>query len=74
VPERVKTEFAYLAFNSVSGTLLAHGKTAAHAALQADSVAPEATIKIMPAGGAGIEIWKARMTQWEAGAILEGGN
>jgi hypothetical protein len=71
MPESLTTNFAYLAFNHLSGTLLAHGKTAAYAALQADQVAPEAPLKIILAGAAGLEIWRAGMTHGEAAVILE---
>ena len=72
--QRLTTDFAYLAFNFISGTPLAHGKTAAHAALQADEVAPEAPIKIIVAGAAGLEVWKAQINLRDAVFLLENEN
>lgn len=53
--------FAFIAFNHETGLPLAHGPTAALAAAAADHLAPDATLYVLDAGGAGPWIWAERV-------------
>ena len=52
--------FSYLAFDTVSLVVLAHGPTAARALENADELEPEAPIKIIAAGEFGHLLWTRR--------------
>jgi len=61
MPKPSQSLYAYLAFNQSTGTMLAHGRTAAHAMLKADQAAPNDPIIALRAGSAGILMWSTKV-------------
>jgi hypothetical protein len=69
--ERPAYSFEYLAFDSSSQAILAHGPTAADALSDADHIAPDAPIYVLSAGSMGWTIWDRRMNLLNAKQALE---
>ena len=63
--------FRFLAFNPLTGEVLAHGPKAALALAQADLREPHKAILILDAGPAGRNLWKNRTRLPMAQAVIE---
>jgi hypothetical protein len=63
-------DFAFIAFENVSGKVLAHGPSAIDALSRADRIGPNIEIEILGAGQAGAWIWKQNLPLAEARSAL----
>jgi len=64
-------EFAYVAFDDISGAILAHAQTPIHALYFADRAAPDAAIRVVHVDKVGARIWAENMNITETYEAME---